>query len=181
MFIRHRERRLFLAAVFFTFGTMCGVITAECASADAAAASGEWLLSLYEASAFGACILGAAAMPALLLLISMTLFGAFLVLPCVMLSGSVLGWLLCCMSRCGILEGTGKLLCLAVLIPQIPCLLRIAASAMRISESLRTLAAGSGLRRPDVSADLRTVALCFSVELLSALLLALFLQNRLPC
>lgn len=178
MLFPQRDRRIFLAAVFFTFGVICGIITARCGSAAMAGAVSQWLADICAASVTGFCILSAVSMPIILLFLGTTLLGAFLILPCVLLYGGVLGWLLCCLIRCGAMECTVGMLCLAVLIPQIPCMLRIAAASMRMAEALRSLAADSGLRRPDISGELQTMAVCFVVLLLSALLLALYLKRR---
>ena len=180
MVFRNGDRRVFFSAVFFAFGMGCGIVTANCASASTAAVTVKRLLGFFETSAVGASILVAAGVPVILLLLGMTLFGALLILPCVLLTGGIAGWLLFCLLRCGEAAGPLRLLCLIALIPQVPCMLRVAAVSMHLSDSLRTLAAGSGLRRPDVSADLRALALCFSVLLLSAVLLALFLRRWFP-
>ena len=172
-----RDRGSFLAAVFFAFGTMCGILTGKCASAAMAASTVERTVGFFGDSILASGILAAMAAPLLLLLLSMTLFGAFLILPCVMLAGGAVGWTLCCFLRCGIPEAVIDPMLLCALLPQVPCLILIAASCMRLSASLRTMVTG-GLRRPDLSAELLTMAAAFFVKLMTALLFAMLLRRQ---
>lgn len=173
-----RDRRAFLSAVFFAFGAMCGILTARCASAAMAASTVEKLGSYFSSSVLAVCVLAAMAVPLLLLMLSMTLFGALLILPSVLLAGGAAGWSFCCLLRCGAdMAALHPLLMLCALIPQVPCLLLISASCMRLSASLRVMVSHGGLRRPDIAAELRLLAVGFFAKLLAAILFAMLLQR----
>lgn len=143
-----------------------------------AAGTVEKLSGYFASSVMAASILSAMAVPLLLLFLSMTLFGSFLILPCVLLAGGVLGWSLCCMQRCGFLNHGFYPLLLCTLMPQAPCLMLISAACMRLSDSLRAVVSRNGLRRPDVSAELRLLAAGLTVKLFTAILFAMLLKRQ---
>lgn len=173
-----RDRRAFLSAAFFAFGSMCGILTARCASVAMAVSTAEKLGGFFHSSVLAASVLAAMAVPLLLLMLSMTLFGALLILPSVLLAGGVAGWSFCCLLRCGSDTMTlHPLLMLSALVPQVPCLLLISASCMRLSASLRMMVSHGGLRRPDLTAELRLLAVGFFAKLLAAILFAMLLQR----
>lgn len=172
-----RDRRLFLAAIFFAFGAMCGILTGKCASASLAVFTTEKLDSYFGSNVMAASILTAMGIPLLLLSLSMTLFGAILILPCILLAGGAAGWSVCCLLRSGIAGILSEPMLLCAMLPQAPCLVFIAASCMRLSASLRTMALRGGMRRPDTTVELRIIAACFFAKLLSAVLFAMLLKR----
>ena len=172
-----RDRKLSLSAAFFSFGIICGILTGRYSSASVAAMTAEKIRECFSLPAAATGALLAMTVPILLLLLSMTLFGALLILPCVLLSGGLVGWSVCCLLRCGAVDTLPIPMLLCALIVQAPCLVLIAAACIRLSASLRTTVSGAGLRRPDIAADLRLLAVCFLVKLLSAVLLSMLLQR----
>lgn len=171
-----RDRKLFLSAVFFAFGAICGIMTGKFASASLAAATAENVFCYFSSSVPAASVLAAMAVPLLLILLSMTLFGAILILPCVLLAGGAAGWAICCLIRCGVdTAALYPLLCAWA--PQLPCLMFIAASCLRLSVSIRSMVTRGGLRRPDIGTELRLLAVSLIVKLLAAVLLAMLLRR----